>query len=189
VGKNEEKLHWAPPTTHCGVTLTVRDWRDDDDVDEITRLLHRAYASLAAAGLRYMATHQAPEVTLRRLKQGRAFVAEQDGRVIGTVTAYPPDPTSIVPLYRHPKTFHFGQFGVEPDHRGQGIGRALHQAALQHARDQGAHYMALDTAGPASELISTYQRWGYQIMARMSHTETNYESVIMRLDFLSQSQR
>ena len=163
------------------MNLTIRNWRDDDDVEALTRMLHRAYAPLAAGGLRYMATHQSPDVTLRRLKRGHALVAEKDAKIIGTLTVYPPDSESIVSLYRHPQTYHFGQFAVDPDHKGNGIGRTLHQAAIDHAREQGGRYLALDTAAPATYLIATYQRWGYQIMERMAFSATNYESVVMIL--------
>ena len=171
------------------MSITIRDWRDDDDVEALTRMLHRAYAPLAAAGLRYMATHQSPDVTLRRLKRGRALVAEYEGDIIATLTVYTPEPDSTVLLYRDLRTYHIGQFGVEPDYKGRGVGRALHQAAVHHTLEQGGLYLALDTAGPATDLIATYQRWGYQIMERMSFSATNYESVIMRLDLQSNDQR
>ena len=38
--------------------LLIRPYRDDDPIPSITRLLHEAYAPLAATGLRYTATHQ-----------------------------------------------------------------------------------------------------------------------------------
>jgi len=169
-------------TTPSRVNITIRDWRNNDDVEALTRMLHRAYAPLAAAGMRYMATHQSPDVTLRRLKRGRALIAEHENRIIATLTIYRPDPESTVHLYRDPLTYHFGQFGVEPEYKGKGIGRTLHQAAIHHTREQGGRYLALDTAGPAADLIATYQRWGYHIMERMDFPATNYESVIMRLD-------
>ena len=144
-------------------------------------MLHRAYAELAVRGMRYSATHQAPDITARRLFKGHPLLAEVDGRIVGTLTVYPPQPNSIVAAYRDPRTCSFGQFGVEPDYRGKGIGRALHQAAVAHARSQGARYLSLDTAVPAKELIATYERWGYVIVERTHWNDTNYESVIMRL--------
>jgi GNAT superfamily N-acetyltransferase len=170
------------------MSITIRDWKNEDDVAALTRMLHRAYAPLAAAGLRYMATHQSPDVTMRRLTRGRAFVAEKDGEIIGTLTVYPPDPESTVAIYRDPMTYHFGQFAVDPGHNGNGIGRTLHQAAIDHTREQGGRYLSLDTAGPAADLIATYQRWGYRIMERMSFSSTNYESVIMTLDLRMERQ-
>jgi GNAT superfamily N-acetyltransferase len=159
--------------------MKIRPWEPRDDVVEITEMLHRAYAPLAARGLRYNATHQPPEVTRRRLSGGFAFVAEVDGRLVGTITTYRPDLQSTALVYREPFTFHFGQFGVEPDFKGKGIGRALHQAILDCAVGNGATAMALDTAAPASDLIALYRRWGYSEVGRAQWDSTNYESVIM----------
>lgn len=163
--------------------MIIRSFSEDDDLDGLTGLLHRAYAPLAAAGLRYTATYQSAEVTMRRLRTGLPLVAELDGRVIGTVTVYRNNPGSDVPLYR--EAFYFGQFAVDPDFAGRGVGRALHAAAIRHALDQGARRMGLDTAAPAHDLIATYQRWGYVIVDRIQFSTTNYESVIMCRDLTS----
>ncbi|MDB6077840.1 MAG: putative N-acetyltransferase [Akkermansiaceae bacterium] len=158
---------------------SIRTWHPGDDLDALTEMLHRAYAPLAAEGLRYTATHQTPEVTLRRLSRGHALVAEIGGRVVGTLTVYQPDGEDATPAYR--EHFHFGQFGVVPEFKGRGIGTALHAAALDHVRSLGGAAMALDTASPASRLIALYERWGYEIIDRISYSSTNYESVVMRL--------
>lgn len=145
-------------------------------------MLHRAYAPLAERGLKFTATHQTAEVTKRRLDGGIAFVAEDNGRVVGTLTLYRPEERFGVPLYREEKVWHIGQYGVEPDWKGRGIGRALHAAAVDLARKEGAKKLALDTAAPAAELIETYQRWGYAVVDRMKFDSVNYESVILCLD-------
>ncbi len=160
--------------------MKIRVLAPDDDIVAPTDMLHRAYAPLAARGLRYNATHQSPEVTARRLSRGHSVMAECDGRVVGTISVYPPDPAAKVPLYREPHTYSFGQFAVDPAYKGRGIGRALHAAAVDHALSQGAHFLSLDTAAPAAELIATYERWGYVVVERTSWASTNYESVIMR---------
>jgi hypothetical protein len=43
--------------------IQYRELRVTDDVVAITHLLHEAYAPLAAAGMRYVASHQSPEIT------------------------------------------------------------------------------------------------------------------------------
>jgi ribosomal protein S18 acetylase RimI-like enzyme len=158
----------------------IRPWDSGDDVESLTVMLHRAYAPLAAQGLRYTATYQTPEVTQQRLARGHPLVAVSEGRIAGTLTVYPPDPDSGVALYRDAQGCHFGQFGVDPVFKGRGVGRALHAAALAHAVSQGARFMGLDTAAPATALIALYQRWGYRIVDRHQGVSTNYESVIMR---------
>ena len=160
--------------------MLIRTLKDDEDIGALTELLHRAYAALAAAGLRYTATHQTSEVTRLRLSRGHPFIAELDGRVVGTATCYPPDPENILSWYRDENAFHFGQFGVDPEYQGRGVGQALHQALIDHALGGGAHYLLLDTAAPAHDLIAMYHRWGYVVVDRFDYASTNYESVITR---------
>lgn len=158
----------------------IRLLAPDDDLVALTGMLHRAYAPLAARGLRYTATHQSPEVTARRAASGVCFVAELSGRLIGTITAIPADPACPAPAYREPGIFHFGQYAVAPEHKGRGLGRRLHDIALRLARERGGHAMLLDTAAPAADLIAMYSRWGYIEIGRHRWETTNYESVIMR---------
>jgi len=160
--------------------MIIRSWRIDDDVEALTHMLHRAYAPLAARGLRYGATHQAPEATRRRLIGGHAFVAQSGIRLVGTITSYAPDPAATVQAYRESTTYHFGQFGVDPEFKGRGVGRALYAAMVDDAIRRGAKFMALDTAAPATDLIALYERWGYSVVERTRWDSTNYESVIMQ---------
>jgi GNAT superfamily N-acetyltransferase len=162
-----------------GDTIVIREFEPEDDVAQLTAMLHRAYAPLAAQGLRYNATHQSPDVTRRRLARGHPFVAVVGGRLVGTITAYGPDPESSALTYRHVDTFHFGQFGVDPEFKGKGIGRSLHRAMIEYAAKQGAKFMALDTAAPAADLVALYERWGYAVVERACWDSVNYESVIM----------
>jgi ribosomal protein S18 acetylase RimI-like enzyme len=75
--------------------------------------------------------------------------------------------------------YFFGKFGVEPDSKGRGIGRALFEAAEAHARECGAHTFCCDTAVPATELIDLYRRWGFEIVDRQQWSVTNYPSVVL----------
>jgi GNAT superfamily N-acetyltransferase len=165
--------------------IELRDCRLPEDVTPLTALLHRAYAEHAARGLRYMATHQGPEITERRIRSGHCFIAENKGVIVGTLTVRKPNPASPVPTYREPATFTFGQFGVEPAARGHGVGRALHDRALRFALENGGAAMALDTAAPADHLIQLYTRWGYRETGRHRWDTTNYESIIMRREIKS----
>lgn len=160
--------------------LEIRLCRLPGDIVALTDMLHRAYAELGARGWRYSATHQTPEVTERRVRAGHCFVAEIDGRMVGTITVKKPNPNATAATYREPATFMFGQFGVDPGFRGQGIGRVLHEHAVKFAQANGATAMALDTAVPAAHLISLYAKWGYREVERCQWNDTNYESVIMR---------
>jgi hypothetical protein len=59
----------------------IRECQLPDDLPALADLLHRAYAELAARGLRYLATHQRVEVTERPVKAGYSFVAEAEGAI------------------------------------------------------------------------------------------------------------
>jgi len=158
----------------------IRRLRPEDNLVELTRLIHAAYAARLAEGLRFVGTHQSEETTAERIAGGYAFVAIGDGRLIGTVTARPPMPKSSAPLYREPRTWSFSQLAVAPECQGRGLGRRLHDAAVELALQHGATTMALDTAAPAQRLIALYGTWGYRIVGRADwRPTTNYDSVLM----------
>jgi GNAT superfamily N-acetyltransferase len=135
-----------------GLNMTIRECRVPEDIEPLTGLLHRAYAELAARGLRYLATHPTPDITEKRVRAGHCFVAEVDGALVGTITVCGPDDSSKVWAYRERGTFIVGQFGVDPMMRGKGIGRSLHEYVVQFAIARGGRFMALDTAAPAEHL-------------------------------------
>ena len=160
--------------------ITVRPLAPSDDLDRITRLIHHAYAQHAAAGLRYWGTRQSVVDTAARFASGQGFVAELAGQYVGTITVRPPQPESPLALYRNPRTWSICQFAVSPHLKGLGLGRALHDAALAHARQCGGLVIALDTAAPAKGLIAMYKAWGYQCVGEHSwQPHTNYQSVVM----------
>ncbi len=83
----------------------IRDWAPTDDLAAHTRLLHEAYAPLAAQGLRFLASHQDEAMTQERLLEGWSFVLECDGIVIGTITLRGTDPKNECDWYRRPGCF------------------------------------------------------------------------------------
>lgn len=165
--------------------MLVADWKiralsPSDSLEQLTDLIHRAYAPHLAHGLRFVGTHQTVQVTAERIASGHAFVATAHDELIGTVTVRPPQPQSSAPLYRDPLTWSFSQLAVAPELKGRGLGRALHDAAVQFALQSGAQTMMLDTAAPAKGLIARYESWGYRIVGRADwRPKTNYESVLM----------
>ncbi len=167
------------------MSVSLRECDLPRDLLPLTELVHRAYAALAASGLRYVASHQPPEVTEHRVRAGRCWVAESDGRIVGTITVRCANPEAQIPLYREEGVMIFGQFGVDPSERGKGIGRMLHEHVIAYALASGANVMALDTAAPAAHLIEMYRRWGYVEVGRHSWEMTNYESVVMKKELRS----
>ena len=158
----------------------IRELEPRDSVEAITGLLHRAYARNAKAGLFFVATHQSPEVTRKRLAEGWALVAEQEGDIVATIVLRCPRP---VPYGEYAPAWPIGslaQFAVDPRHVGTGLGRRLLERVELEARARGARELCLDTAQPASGLIVYYEALGYRIVARADwRPEVNYESWIM----------
>jgi GNAT superfamily N-acetyltransferase len=160
--------------------VILRDLRDDDSIPEITRLLHAAYAPLAAMGLRYTATHQDDEVTLGRLQRGIPFIGEWNGDIVATVTLYPTaGPTSSCAWYREPGVFYFGQFAVRPDLQRHGLGRQMIGVLENETIARGGRELALDTAEPAHNLRRWYEKLGYRFIEYADWSSTNYRSVIL----------
>ena len=165
---------------------TIRPLANSDCLTELTALLHAAYASLAAQGWNFTAVDQSVDVTRERLTGAQGFVAELEGRLVGTVAvrgpkrageAYIADPPP--PLYTTPGTAILAQLAVHPDCRGEGLGERLLTAAETWARDQGFAQLALDTAEPAEALRRRYERRGYATVGRIQWQGKTYVSVLM----------
>lgn len=162
--------------------VVVREYVPGETIAPITALLHAAYAVLGRAGMRYLATHQGDDVTRRRLDSSSvAFIAEADGRPVGTISLRSPERNSIVEWYRRPDVFVLAQLGVHPEFQRRGIGSLLYCTAIAAARRREAAHVALDTAEDATRLIGGYRRYGFEIVERFSWPGVNYRSVAMSM--------
>jgi GNAT superfamily N-acetyltransferase len=159
--------------------IRIRTLQPSDDFEALTDLLHRAYAELAEMGFRYTATYQSVDVTRDRCMSGTGLVAQRGGRVVGTVTYYGPRRAGGAEWYDRPDVASFGQFAVEPDLRGLGIGSLLMDAVEAMAVKDRAAEIACDTAEGASHLIALYERRGYRLVGTVDWRDTNYLSVIL----------
>lgn len=165
--------------------MEIRPLQPSDSLEELT-LLHAAYASLAAQGWNFTAVNQSVDVTRERLAGAQGFVAELDGRMVGTVAIRGPKPAGEdyiadppPPLYTTPGTAILSQLAVHPDCRGQGLGERLMDTAEAWAREQGFERIALDTAEPAEALRRRYERRGYAAVGGVRWQGKTYASVLM----------
>ena len=159
--------------------VVIRKWKHDDNVTSITTLLHRAYGRLADEGFRYHASWQSDEVTLERLSQGIAFVAEMQKKIVGTATLYLPPSQTGCEWYDRPDVARFGQFGVEPEFQGQGIGSLLLAEIESTTILHNLPNLALDTAEGATHLIELYKKRGFEYVCEVTWDITNYRSIIL----------
>ena len=163
--------------------LVIREFQSTDDVGRLTDLIHSAYASHAASGLKYWGTHQTIEDTKKRITMGICLIALIDGEYIGTGLFRRPQPDSPIELYRQPSVWALAQFCVDPRYKGIGYGKAIHSHGLQLLKEIGISTLALDTAEPAKALIEMYKSWGYKLVGTCDWRPfTNYPSVVMSLE-------
>jgi GNAT superfamily N-acetyltransferase len=167
------------------MAAAIRPLAPSDSLESLTALLHGAYSHLGAMGLNYTAVDQTVEVTAQRIASGQCFVAEREGRIVGTVTVGGAWDVQRVPgarqcpWYLRRDMAHLHQLGVEPAAQGQGIGNALIAACEQWAREQGLSAIALDTAAPAAHLRARYARLRYSDADEVQWPGKTYRTVIM----------
>jgi GNAT superfamily N-acetyltransferase len=160
----------------------VRTLAPEDSLDELTALLHRGYARLAAMGFNYTAVDQDVETTRRRATRGTCLVAEREGRVVGTLSMHRGAPDEETPAYRDPRVVVLGQFAVEPEMQGRGVGAALMAEAERRARAAGAAAALGDTAEGAAHLVAWCERRGWRRVGFERWPGKTYRSVLLRKD-------
>jgi len=156
--------------------VRVRRWREGERIDEITDLLHAAYAPLLAGGMNFTAATQSPATTHERAASGTTFLAEDGDQIVGVITLHPDDDTL---LYRQPGVQVIGPFAVHPNRQSEGIGRSLLEAVENEARQQKLTAIALDTAEPAEDLLAFYERAGFREVGQLKRQSKVYRSVLM----------
>lgn len=165
--------------------VTIRPLAEPDSLDELTALLHRAYAPLGAAGLNFTAVDQSEQVTRERIAGGHCLVAVDGDRIVGTATVRGMhDPNRdrharVSPWFFRRDVAHLNQFAVDPAGQGRGVGARLMAACEDWARAQGHHGIALDTAEPATHLRERYERAGYREVTRLQRDGKHYRSIVM----------
>ncbi|PSQ84862.1 MAG: N-acetyltransferase [Bacteroidetes bacterium QS_3_64_15] len=84
---------------------------------------------------------------------GVILQAEVDGEAVGVVALQPLDDADACEMKR---------LYVEPEHRGQGLGRALAEAIIAEARELGYDVMRLDTVASMIPARRLYRSLGFE---------------------------
>src|SRR5258706_9377743 len=103
------------------MNVNFRLLTDDDSLAELTNLLHAAYAQLGALGFNYTAVDQTENVTRDRIAGGECYVAQKDGRLVGTILFRDGRHSKGCAWFDRPYVSTFHQFGVLPAFQNQGI--------------------------------------------------------------------
>jgi ribosomal protein S18 acetylase RimI-like enzyme len=102
---------------------------------------------------------------LMRNKRGTLFVAESDGRVIGTVNVALQDAPDI-PVFRPRRFAVVGELVVDQACRRRGVARMLLKKADKWAKAQGAERIELNVWEFNEAAIRCHQSLGYSTLSR-----------------------
>jgi GNAT superfamily N-acetyltransferase len=157
----------------------IRPIQTTDSVEEITDLLHRAFARLGAMGMNCTAVDQTSEVTAKRLARGECYLAVVGGGIVGTVVLEHPSDRLSASWYRQPFVASAHLLAVAPEWQGKGIGSALMDVAEQWALEHGYAELAVATAEPATHLVKFYAARGHRQIEFAQWEGKSYRSLIL----------
>ena len=152
------------------ISVHLQHAADPALVRRLTDLINAVYETsedgLWSAG----ATRTSAPAMSELIEAGEIAVATLDGELAGAVRVHPVSAD----------TGEFGMLAAAPEHRGNGVGRALVDFAEQHSRDQGMRTMQLELLVPRTWrhpskvfLDGWYRRIGYEVVRR-TRLDENY---------------
>lgn len=106
---------------------------------------------------------------------GEIFIAEEDGRVVGTC--------ALVPVSDH--VFEVAKLAVAHEARGQGLGRRLAELALNRARERGATRVVLLSSSKLGPALKLYESLGFEHRPLPGHQPYETADVYMELEMSS----
>lgn len=116
------------------------------------------------------AHHKTPEIVLRELADGGAFVACDPQVIVGCVF-----------YHVRPDHLYLDRLAVLPGHRGQGIGRALILTVEDRTRQYGLGEIRLSVRLALENQRAYYERLGYMFLSYGTHPDyTTPTSVMLR---------
>ncbi|KAM4542725.1 putative N-acetyltransferase camello [Odontesthes bonariensis] len=124
--------------------------------------------------------------TYLKQKDSCFWVAESDGRVVGTV--------ACVPTENAPECLELKRMSVRRSHRGMGIAKALCRTVADFTRDRGYSAVFLCTSMVATDAQKLYEHMGYKKMREFVLPEffakiINFTLIEYRLDLKQDGKR
>ena len=139
------------------MTVTVRPALEED-FGEVAALLVRAYRPCG-----YPSSHpyfDRLRDTAERAAEAELLVADDAGRVVGTVT-YCPVGSSFREIAGEGEG-EFRMLAVDPGEQSRGVGRKLVAACVQRARDEGHEALVLSSAPWMTTAHHVYEKLGFE---------------------------
>ena len=87
------------------------------------------------------------------------FIWEENGKIIGNASL-------IVFRHNQKKIYMLANVAAHPDHRHRGIGRAITEKAIAHAREHGAHELWLNARDDNPDALDMYNDLGFREHSR-----------------------
>jgi GNAT superfamily N-acetyltransferase len=144
--------------------LRIRDARSADRgaIEAVTLAAYEQYAALMPA--HWEGYRQNILATLAAAKPDAQIVAEEEGRIVGTVLLYPAGSVMARPgggsiTLAEPEV---RLLAVAPAARGRGVGAALMNKCVSRARQSGAAALTLHTTDIMQSAMRLYERLGFQ---------------------------
>ena len=159
--------------------FAIRRFNSTDSIEEVTEMLHRAFAPMASLGANCQCVHQPSSTTRERMARGDCLVAVADRRIVGTLTMETCDPSSSIAHYRQPNVASLHQFAVDPAYQGGGVGRSMLKVASMWALMRQFREIALDTPALALDVRAFYAHQGFRLVQVARLAGRDYESVIL----------
>ncbi|MDX8532678.1 GNAT family N-acetyltransferase [Mesorhizobium sp. VK25A] len=141
-----------------GISI-VRLAADFDRWDDLLALIRRAFAYMDSVIDPPSSAHRlTPENLRHKARQETAFLAMENGRIVGCVFAL-----------ERTNDFYVGKLAVEPGIQGRGIGGRLMLAVEDFARRRGKHAIELQTRIELTANHATFARLGFGETERTAH--------------------
>jgi GNAT superfamily N-acetyltransferase len=144
--------------------LRIRGARSDDRgaIEAVTLAAYQQYAALMPA--HWEGYRQNILATLGAAQPDAQIVAEEEGRVVGTVLLYPVGSVMARPgggsiTLAEPEV---RLLAVAPEARGQGVGVTLMHECIRRARQSGAMALTLHTTDIMQAAMRLYERLGFR---------------------------
>jgi GNAT superfamily N-acetyltransferase len=150
-----------------------------DSYEQLTTMLHCAFARLGMMGLNCTCVDQDAGVTMRRAQAGDCFVVVSEGKIVGTMTLYARDRESACEHYHRGDVATVRQLAIDPSWQNRGIGKSLLAFAEHWAATRGYAELALDTPYPAAHLVAFYRGQGFRIVDAVRFAGKVYDSAIL----------
>lgn len=163
-------------------TVSIRRFMTGDSIDDITAMLHRAYARQIEAGLAPLAGRQDNARTLDRILNSESYLAfadEKQTQIVGVILFNEHERATFPEYFLKAGVAHFAMFAVDPLAQAAGIGAQLLDVCEKRTLEIGATHLSLSMAKPDVALFRYYKRRGYEHVQDWQWPYTNYVSQIL----------